>query len=96
MLLLEEGELCVCELTYALNEIQPKVSRHLASLRDAQVVMDKRAGQWVYYRLNPALPAWATGVLKSTRQGMEGDKRFITIMHKLRRMPNRPENRACA
>ena len=38
MLLMQEGELCVCELTYALNLIQPKISRHLASLRDIQLL----------------------------------------------------------
>jgi len=57
MLLSMERELCVCELTHALDEIQPKVSRHLASLRDQGIVRDRRQGQWVYYRLNPELPA---------------------------------------
>ena len=33
VLLSHEGELCVCELTHALDEIQPKISRHLAQLR---------------------------------------------------------------
>jgi len=33
LLITREGELCVCELTFALNESQPKVSRHLAQLR---------------------------------------------------------------
>ena len=35
LLITREGELCVCELTCALNESQPKVSRHLAQLRSA-------------------------------------------------------------
>ncbi len=34
ILLMREGELCVCELTHALDIIQPKVSRHLALIRD--------------------------------------------------------------
>ena len=54
-----EGELCVCELTHALGEIQPKVSRHLAQLREQGVVQDRRQGQWIYYRINSGLPAWA-------------------------------------
>ncbi len=45
-----EGELCVCELTHALDEIQPKISRHLAQLRELGVVLDRRQGQWIYYR----------------------------------------------
>ena len=42
MLMQQGGELCVCELVHALGEIQPKISRHLAALRDAGVVVDRR------------------------------------------------------
>ena len=96
MLLLLHGELCVCELTYALGEIQPKISRHLASLRDTQVVIDRRAGQWIYYRINPQLPAWALDILKATLAGMKQDKHYQEDLRKLKTMPNRPENRICA
>lgn len=68
MLLLIERhtELCVCDLTDALNESQPKVSRHLAQLRKSGVLSDRRQGQWVYYRLHPAMPAWMREVLSLT------------------------------
>ena len=69
MLLAIEGELCVCELTHALGEIQPKISRHLAQLRESGMVLDRRQGQWIYYRLNPDLPAWAREVLAATAEG---------------------------
>ena len=49
--LLAHGELCVCHLEEALRLSQPKVSRHLATLRAAGVVADRRDGTWVYYRL---------------------------------------------
>ena len=49
--LLSHGELCVCHLEEALRLSQPKVSRHLATLRAAGVVEDRRDGTWVYYRL---------------------------------------------
>lgn len=51
--LLSHGELCVCHLEEALRLSQPKVSRHLATLRAAGVVEDRRDGSWVYYRLLP-------------------------------------------
>jgi len=51
--LLAHGELCVCHLEEALRLSQPKVSRHLATLRAAGVVQDRREGTWVYYRLLP-------------------------------------------
>jgi len=49
--LLSHGELCVCHLEDALGLSQPKVSRHLATLRGAGLVEDRRDGTWVYYRL---------------------------------------------
>ena len=52
VLLEREGELCVCELTHALGIIQPVVSRHLAVLREAQIVVDRREGVWIHYRIN--------------------------------------------
>ena len=96
MLLMQEGELCVCELTYALGVIQPKISRHLASLRDTQVVVDKRAGQWVYYRINPKLPGWAITILNAALKGIKPEKQFRDDLKKLNSMPNRPENQICA
>jgi ArsR family transcriptional regulator len=58
LLIASQGELCVCELTCALEVSQPKISRHLAQLRAAGVLADRRQGQWVYYRLHPHLPTW--------------------------------------
>ena len=68
LLILREGELCVCELIHALDDSQPKISRHLAQLRSCGLLQDRRQGQWVYYRINPALPAWVTQVLETTLQ----------------------------
>jgi len=55
--LLSHGELCVCHLEEALQLSQPKVSRHLATLRSAAVVEHRREGTWVYYRLIRQLDA---------------------------------------
>ncbi|MBX6378662.1 MAG: arsenate reductase (thioredoxin) [Clostridia bacterium] len=52
--LLRDGELCVCELTAALEAPQPAVSQHLRRLRQAGLVSERRAGQWVFYALAAA------------------------------------------
>ncbi|MBY6187756.1 metalloregulator ArsR/SmtB family transcription factor [Marinobacter hydrocarbonoclasticus] len=57
LLIRQESELCVCELTTALAESQPKISRHLARLRADGLLHDVRRGQWVFYHLAP-LPEW--------------------------------------
>ncbi|WP_369921215.1 metalloregulator ArsR/SmtB family transcription factor [Marinomonas polaris] len=66
LLITQYQELCVCELTEALNETQPKISRHLAQLRKNGVLSDRRQGQWVFYQLHPELPNWAKSVLQTT------------------------------
>jgi ArsR family transcriptional regulator len=66
MLISREEELCVCELTCALDQSQPKVSRYLAQLRTCGLLADRRQGQWVYYRLHPNLPDWVHRVLTTT------------------------------
>jgi ArsR family transcriptional regulator len=53
-LLLEEKELCVCDLCAVLGESQPKVSRHLAMLRRARLVEAHREGKWKFYSLAAA------------------------------------------
>lgn len=68
LLIVRLGELCVCELMCALDDSQPKISRHLAQLRSAGLLLDRRQGQWVYYRLNPELPAWVGELLQVTAQ----------------------------
>ena len=72
MLIQYEGELCVCELMEALKDVQPKVSRNLAMLRKNGLLVDRRQGQWVFYRINPALPAWAKTVISETTESNVG------------------------
>lgn len=51
LLLLGDDELCVCDLMAILQLPQSTVSRHLAYLRNAGFVDDRRQGIWMYYRL---------------------------------------------
>ena len=50
--LLEKGELCVCDITAALDMVQPKVSFHLCALKDAGFIKDRKQGRWTHYSLN--------------------------------------------
>jgi len=66
LLIQHESELCVCDLTHALQQSQPKISRHLALLRRNKLVVDRRQGQWVFYQVNPQLATWAQQILALT------------------------------
>jgi ArsR family transcriptional regulator, arsenate/arsenite/antimonite-responsive transcriptional repressor len=52
--LLRNQEMCVCDLCEALNVSQSKLSFHLKTLREAELVQSRQAGRWIYYRLNLA------------------------------------------
>lgn len=86
LLLLAEDRLCVCEFVHALELSQPRVSRHLGQLRDLGIVQDERRGQWVHYRLHPALPGWAREVLEAAFAA----EAVADIRRRLAEMPNRP------
>ena len=51
MVLLAQGDLCICQLSGILRLSQPKVSKHLAKLRDMRYVKDRRVDKFVYYSL---------------------------------------------
>lgn len=50
--LLEKGELCVCDLVAALDMVQPKVSFHLAVLKESRLIKDKKVGRWCHYGID--------------------------------------------
>ena len=89
-LLAAEGELCVCELVHAVDQSQPKVSRHLRLLRDAGVVRDRRDGLWIHYRLAPELPAWARASLHAVLDAHRDRPPFAGDTGRLAAMPDRP------
>lgn len=96
MLLLAEEELCVCELIHALEVSQPKISRHLAHLRENGLLRARREGQWMYYRIAPDLPGWVQGILQHTRQGNAVLAPFSADSTRLKTMPDRPGAACCA
>lgn len=96
LLLVEHEELCVCELTHAIGAAQPTISRHLAHLREAELVSDRREGLWIHYRINPELPVWVSNVLQETANGVRGVAPFTQDLAALKNMPNRPGAPRCA
>lgn len=50
-LLLEREEICVCDLVESLELTQSVVSRHLAYLKNNNLIEARRAGTWVYYKI---------------------------------------------
>lgn len=49
--ILEQGELCVCEIRHLLDLAQPTVSKHMKILEEANLVHRRRQGTWILYSL---------------------------------------------
>ena len=70
-LLLDHREICVCRLVGALALPQPKVSRHLAAMREAGLLAARRKGTWILYRFDPRVPGWAMRVVAMMGEGAQ-------------------------
>lgn len=87
--LLVHGELCVCDIQYILQTAQPLISRHLAYLKNSGMVIDRREGYRIYYRLlegrqtvNKQLFEFLRNAFKSEEQLQQDTRRLKeAIMH---------------
>jgi DNA-binding transcriptional ArsR family regulator len=52
--LLQNGELCVCEIIFALKKPQSTISHHLNILKKAGFIKGRKEGVWIHYRLADA------------------------------------------
>lgn len=62
--LLNEKELCVCEIVDILQTSQPNISQHMRKLKDGGLVKESKRGQWVYYSLNVQNKPYIAEILK--------------------------------
>jgi DNA-binding transcriptional ArsR family regulator len=65
-------EVSVGFLAETLGESQPKISRHLAYLRNAGLVLTRRDGKWIYYEIAPRLDPSVENVLYATLRSISG------------------------
>ena len=98
-LLLSVGDLCVCDLETALSISQSKASRHLQTLKQAELVEDRRDATWVYYRVSDELDETARRTLVTLLEALGENaevKADVERARKLRRSPRCAEPRSSA
>jgi ArsR family transcriptional regulator len=83
MNLLLEGELCGCDIQYVLSASQSNVSRHLGYLKRSGLVVDRRAGFRVYYRLADTVSHRHKNLISFLRDALT-DKVFISDTKRLK------------
>ncbi|MCD9188663.1 MAG: metalloregulator ArsR/SmtB family transcription factor [Pyrinomonadaceae bacterium] len=81
--LMRDGEICVCFFTEVLNESQPKISRHLAYLRNAGIVEARRDGKWMHYRIIEPESDRAAAVLQDTLDWLASEEEMRKDYEKL-------------
>jgi ArsR family transcriptional regulator, arsenate/arsenite/antimonite-responsive transcriptional repressor len=82
-LLQEQKELCVCDLCAVLREPQAKVSRHLAILRDAGLVLVRRDGKWKHYALAPPATPLHRTLVRCVRECLAGFEDLVADRRRL-------------
>ncbi|HKQ05700.1 MAG TPA: metalloregulator ArsR/SmtB family transcription factor [Blastocatellia bacterium] len=72
--LMGDGDMCVCFFVEILGISQPNVSRHLAYLRQAGVVVARREGKWIHYRVKTPSDPHAAKLLADVGAWFAEDK----------------------
>ncbi len=74
-ILWDGSEHCVCELMKRLDASQSRMSRHMQTLKQAGLVVDRRDAQWVRYRLNPDMRPEVRNVLAAVMAATDAAER---------------------
>mgnify|MGYP002078282288 CR=1 FL=1 len=69
--LMRDEEVCVCFFTEVLGDSQPKISRHLAYLRNSGLVQARRDGKWMHYSIVEPEDEDGKRVLKSVLEWLD-------------------------
>jgi ArsR family transcriptional regulator, arsenate/arsenite/antimonite-responsive transcriptional repressor len=72
LMLLTQGELCVCDIMAVLGEPQSKVSRHLAYLKHSGLIEGRRVGTWMHYFLKEPLGPLSSAHVELMKKELSG------------------------
>ncbi|MHC4097765.1 MAG: ArsR/SmtB family transcription factor, partial [Planctomycetota bacterium] len=77
LMLLSQGELCVCQLIEMLRLAPSTVSKHMSILRQARLVESRKEGRWMYYRLvDENSPKEAIQAIRWVQNSLAKDKQI--------------------
>jgi ArsR family transcriptional regulator len=81
--LMSGREVCVCYFVEILKQSQPKISRHLAYLRNAGIVSARREGKWMHYSIQRPVDAGAAAILDAALASFEADREMQSDLSRL-------------
>jgi ArsR family transcriptional regulator, arsenate/arsenite/antimonite-responsive transcriptional repressor len=83
--LMDGREICVCYFVEILKQSQPKISRHLAYLRNAGIVSARREGKWMHYRIERPEDAGGAAVLDAALRSFKENRQMQADLAVLRK-----------
>jgi ArsR family transcriptional regulator, arsenate/arsenite/antimonite-responsive transcriptional repressor len=81
--LMDGREVCVCYFVEILKQGQPKISRHLAYLRNASIVSSRREGKWMHYSIKRPDDSRASAILDATLMSFKADQEMQSDLARL-------------
>ena len=81
--LMNGREVCVCYFVEILKQGQPKISRHLAYLRNAGIVTARRDGKWMHYSIERPANAEAAAILDASLGSFKANKEMQNDLARL-------------
>lgn len=72
--LMRDGEVCVCFFAETIDTNNPKISRHLAYLKRANLVTGRRDGKWMHYKIHEPEDEKAKEIFAGIMEALKEDK----------------------
>jgi DNA-binding transcriptional ArsR family regulator len=97
LMMLQEGELCVCQLIEMLGLAPSTVSKHMSILRQARLVQARKEGRWMYYRLPDGdAPRCVREAIQWMQNAIADDKQILADGKQVKRVCKLDRDKLCA
>jgi len=96
LMMLCDGELCVCQLIKMLGLAPSTVSKHMSILRQARLVQARKEGKWRYYRLPDGdAPQRVLETVQWMRNAIADDKQIVADAKQVRHVSKLDRDKLC-
>lgn len=95
LLMLCNGELCVCQIIEVLNLAPSTVSKHLSKLHQAHLINSRKDGRWMYYRLSEDAPPDAAAAVRWVKDSLVGAKQATEDAERLKTVSDVFQKNVC-
>lgn len=97
LMMLQDGELCVCQLIEMLGLAPSTVSKHMSILRQARLVQARKEGKWMYYRLPDGdSPQHVLEAIRWMQKCLAKDKKIVVDNKQLKLVCKIDKEKLCA